>query len=393
MIQASIDELLPGMVVARSVLFGTGGGVQLAAGFVLDESIISRCRKMGMRSLWIHLEGEDVLPACNVNDQLALQAQQTWKENMDMLRKIGDVQESTLENLSKFTADPGRFKDIVATDRIKGLVDQIIRAILEQEPLVINLASMRTQDGYLYQHALDVTITSIMLAQKLKFIPADIQELALGCFLMDLGMIIVPQTLYEKKDAWSAQEMHLLREHPAVGFAILRANDGIPINAAHVAYQHHEWLDGSGYPRKLKGEDVFLQKTLNGVNGVHRYAQVAAVADMYISSISPRPGAEPLSPLQAMQLLISQAGGRLNSHVVNALLSMVPVFPVGTRILVTKSPKSNLLGHQGVVSRANPKEKEKPQVILLFDKFKRRVPLVLVDLAEEQGYEIQFAAL
>jgi HD-GYP domain-containing protein (c-di-GMP phosphodiesterase class II) len=278
---------------------------------------------------------------------------------------------------------------------MKSVVDQIIRAVMGLEPLVVNLASIRTKDGYLYQHALDVTITAVMLATRLKFSQADIQEMALGCFLMDLGMIIVPEALLDKKEL-TAAEAHLIREHPAVGFTILRANEGVPINAAHVAYQHHERLDGAGYPRGLKGADQFPAKSLSHAGGqLHRYAQVAAVADRYISAISPRPGPffEPLTPTQAMQLLITDAGTRLNTHVVNALITMVPAFPVGTRVVVTKSPKPFLVGHAGVVSRSNPAHQEKPQVLLMLDKFKRRIQPMMVDLAEEKDFEIQFAAL
>jgi HD-GYP domain-containing protein (c-di-GMP phosphodiesterase class II) len=350
---------------------------------------------MGMRSLWVHMDGEDVLPACNVNDHLALQAQTAWKDSMDMIQKMGELQDLTLENLNKFTADSSRFKDMVPTGMMKTLVDQIIRSVLGQEPLVVNLASMRTKDGYLYQHALDVTITAIMIASRLRFPPTDIQEMALGCFLMDLGMIIVPDYINEKKTPLTPSEAALLWEHPAVGFAILRANDGIPINTAHVAYQHHERLDGSGYPRRLKGDDAFPHKSLNNAAGkIHRYAQVASVADTYNSAISPRPGTfEPAAPLQAMRMLINEAGVRLNSHVVNALITLIPVFPAGTRIMVAKSSRSILIGHVGVVTKENPVDKEKPVVLLLFDKFKRKVPPMMIDLTEEKDMEIQFAAL
>jgi HD-GYP domain-containing protein (c-di-GMP phosphodiesterase class II) len=392
MLQLSLDEIHPGMIVARSVL-GAGSGLQLAAGYVLDEPVLDRLKRQGVRSLWVSMEGEDLLPAGNVNDQLALQAQHAWKDNMDLLQKVGETQDSTLENLSKFTSDPGRFKDIISTERMKSIVDQIIKSIMGQEPLVVNLASIRTKDGYLYQHALDVTITAVMIATRLKFPQVDIQELALGCFLMDLGMIIVPDALLNKKELTPA-EAGLIREHPAVGFTILRANEGVPINAAHVAYQHHERMDGSGYPRALKGIDQFPHKTLTNATGrIHRYALVAAVADRYITAINPRPGFDPLSPTQAMQLLISEAGVRLNSHVVNSLIALIPAFPVGTRIVVTKSPKAFMVGHAGVVTRTNPNRQEKPEVLLLIDKFKRKIQPVKLNLAEEKDYEIQFATL
>lgn len=394
MIQLAIDELQPGMVVARSIL-GSGIGMALAAGYMLDEAVILRLKRTGIRLLWVSLGEDDVLPSGNVNDQLALQAQNAWKDNMDILQRVGETQDSTLENLSKFTADPGRFKDMIATEKVKSVVDQIIRSILGQEPLVVNLASIRTKDGHLYQHALDVAITCTMIGSRLKFPIQDIQELALGAFLMDLGMIIVPPAMLEKKEPLTPSEANLYREHPSVGFAILRANEGIPINAAHVAFQHHESLDGNGFPRGLKSVDQFPHKILHNAGGnIHRYAQVAAVADTYLEAISPRPGTrDPLSPLEAMRMLIGEAGKRLNSHVVNALITLVPAFPQGTRIVVVKAPASILVGHTGVVSHANMINQDRPQVVLLFDRFKRKIKPLVLDLVDEKDLEIQFAPL
>jgi HD-GYP domain-containing protein (c-di-GMP phosphodiesterase class II) len=394
MIQLPIDEVTPGMVVARSVLGGSSG-VQLAAGYVLDESVIQRCKRQNMRAMWVHMDGDEALPSGNVNDQLALQAQQAWKDNMGILAKIGETQDFALENLSKFTADTGRFKNIVATEQLKSIVDQIIRSILGQEPLMVNLASMRTKDGYLHQHALDVTITATMIASRLKYGVQDIQELALGCFLMDLGMIIIPDSMFEKTAPLSLQENHLLEEHPAVGFAILRANEGININTAHVAYQHHERLDARGFPRGLMADDIPPQKTLGNSSGhIHRYAQIAAVADTYITAINPRPGwGQPMTPLVAMRQLIDEAGKGLNSHVVNALITLIPIFPTGTRIVVSKAIRPLLVGHIGIVTKANILEKEKPEIILIMDKFKRKIKPLKLDLVFEKGTEIQFAPL
>ena len=161
-----------------------------------------------------------------------------------------------------------------------------------------------------------------------------------------------------------------------------------------MAFQHHEKLDGSGYPRGLRAVDQFPHKILHNAGGhIHRYAQVAAVADTYLSAISPRPGtAEPMNPVAAMRMLIAEAGRKLNSHVVNALITLVPAFPQGTRIVVVKAPSSPILvGHTGVVSKSNPVNQDKPQVILLFDKFKRKIKPLLLDLAEAKDIEIQFA--
>ncbi|MEO7956163.1 MAG: hypothetical protein ABIW76_05710, partial [Fibrobacteria bacterium] len=72
---------------------------------------------------------------------------------------------------------------------------------------------------------------------------------------------------------------------------------------------------------------------------------------------------------------------------------LIPVFPVGTRIVVSKSVKPLQVGHIGVVTKANMADKERPQIILVMDKFKRRIRPIPLDLALEKGMEIQFIPL
>ena len=94
-----------------------------------------------------------------------------------------------------------------------------------------------------------------------------------------------------------------------------------------------------------------------------------------------------------MRVLIDDAGKGLNSHVVNALITSIPIFPTGTRIVVIKSPYPVMIGNIGVVTKVNLSAKEKPQILLLLDKFKRKIKPQAVDLLMEKGIEIQFAPL
>jgi len=396
MIKVSLEEIKPGMLLARSIVSETGE-LLLSAGYVVNDKVIAKMKEIELTACWITEEGtEHIVPEETVNEQLALQSQFIVQENADILKKVAQVKNLTQAGISKVLADTSRFKNIIAVEEIKKIIKQIMDVLLNKEPVAVNLTSIRTKSGYLYQHSLDVAITAIILANKLKYTHREIEELALGCLLMDLGMVVFPDTLMNKEGAFTEQESSLFREHPTLGYAILRQNDRLSITTAHVAYQHHERQDGNGYPRGLRGDNQIPLKTLNPKKGmIHRYAEIAAVADAYISLMFPKPhAATPMSPDEAMRMVIKGAGTHLNRAVVDAFIAIVPVFPVGSRVVIVEDKKyRKYTGFSGVVARCRPDNPEKPVILIIFDREKKKIKPWTLDMSEEDGFKIQFARL
>ena len=396
MIQLSLEEVKPGMVLARS-LVNENGELLLASGFVINERIISKMEEIQISGCWIYEEGTElVIPEEMINEQLTIQMRGKLKANGDLLKKALKLKEFTLENVKKTMADTSRFRDIIVVESIRDTVKEVMESLMKKEEATINLNSIRTKSGYLYQHALDVTITSILLACKLNFTIKEIEELAMGCLLMDLGLVILSDHIFANGNDLSEESLMMMKEHPSYGYAILRENEKISVNVAHVAYQHHERQDGNGYPRHLKGDNTLPIKTLAADKGrIHRYAEIASVADMYISLIIPRPNTiQPVSPAEAMRIMISAAGVHLNRSIVDKFLTMIPIFPIGSRIVIVEDKTNGILtGYSGVVAKTNIEHPERPMIVLLFDANKKKTKPLTVDLAEEKGLRVQFARL
>jgi HD-GYP domain-containing protein (c-di-GMP phosphodiesterase class II) len=396
MIKLSLEEIKPGMLLARSIV-SESGELLLSSGNVINERVLQKMRDIELNAAWIAEDGTEIaIPEETVNEQLSLQSQFVVKENADILKKVAQIKTITQANINNVLADTSRFKNIIAVEEIKKLIKQILEELMNKEPVAVNLNSIRTKSGYNYQHALDVAITAIILANKLKYTHREIEELALGCLLMDMGMVVFPESLVNKQGAMTEQEQHLFREHPTLGYAILRQNDRITITAAHVAYQHHERQDGKGYPRGLRGDNQIPLKTLSPKKGmIHRYAEIAAVADTYISLLNPRPNTiPPQSPDEAMRIVIKGAGTHLNRAVVDAFITIVPAFPVGSRVVVTEDRKyRKYTGYSGVVARTSLANPEKPVLLIIFDREKKKIKPWTLDMAEEEGFKIQFARL
>jgi HD-GYP domain-containing protein (c-di-GMP phosphodiesterase class II) len=216
--------------------------------------------------------------------------------------------------------------------------------------------------------------------------------MALGCLLMDLGMTVIPDKLVNKSSPLTFQESIILREHTTHGFNILRENPEIPSMSAQIAYQHHERQDGAGYPSRLRGDNQVPVKGVVRAQGrIHRYAEIASVADTYIALISPRRfNPAPKTPDQAIRTLVTAAGPQLNRTVVDALITLIPVYPVGSRIVIVKDDKQRMTGYSGIVAQYRPEMPDKPTVMIMFNRNKEKIRPLLLDLTEEKGIKIQF---
>ncbi len=395
MIQVLQTELKEGMVLAKSV-YRDNGDLLLASGYTINTKVLSKLNELDQPYFWVQEEGtEAIVPEELISEQITLQSQSALRENMDLLKKMVKTQDDTLDNIQKTMGDSKKFKNIIVAEKVKKSVGDIIDQLMSKESAVLNLNSLRSKAGYLYQHALDVTVTAIVIANKLQFNRFEVEELALGCMLMDLGMVVLPDNLTNKTSRLTFQEFTILKEHTTYGYFILKENSEIPLTSAHVAYQHHERQDGAGYPRRLRGDNEIPIKRLASEKGmIHRYAEIASVADTYIALTSPRPHqAVPKSPEQAIRTLITAASSQLNRTVVDTLITLIPVYPVGTRIVIIQDDKYNMKGYTGIVARYRSDTPDKPSVMIMFNAQKQKIKPVIIDLLEEPGIKIQFMIL
>ncbi len=396
MIRMHMDEVKAGMVLARS-LVKENGDLLLASGFVITERVLAKLREIGLSGCYVYEEGtEFVIPEEMISEQLANQTQGILKDNAEALKTALKTQEITQDNLKSALKDKSRFKNIIAVDRMKNAAQDIINSLMGSEPVIVNISSIRTKSGYVFQHALDVAVTAIMVGVRIGYSEKELEELAMGCLLMDLGMVMISDSIVYKTSPLNDAEKNLLREHTTLGYAILRENQKIALTTAHVAYQHHERQDGTGFPRELIGDNTLPIKRISGErNRMHRYAEIAAVADTYVSLLSPRPGTGVLrTPDEVMKLLILGSGTHLNKSIVDGLITMIPIFPVGSRIAVVEDRKfGKLLGCTGIVTKTRMDAPEQPEIVVLYDKEKNKMTPVIIDLLEEPGVKIQFAKL
>jgi len=335
-----LEELKPGMVVAKPI-YDQDGRVLLNRGVVLRESLIDRLKEIGCPAVYIEVPLAEgiVLPD--------LVKEETRARSICQVRKaFDDVQ-------------AGRPFDIEA---IRDTVINIIDEVLANARILVNLTDIRTYDSYTFGHCVNVCVLSILTGHKLQLNELEMRDLAVGAILHDIGKVRIPKEILQKPGPLTEAEFDLVKKHTVHGFEILRQDYDLSILIAHIAYQHHERLQGQGYPRGLKDAQI------------HRYAQIVAVADSFDAMTSERVYRGAIPPVKAVATLREMSGEFFAPDVVEGLVSTIAIYPIGSWVRLTS-------GHIGVVVDVNNKHPNLPVVRLVLNPRGERIgTLTEVDL-------------
>ncbi len=175
-------------------------------------------------------------------------------------------------------------------------ISEIVHLILKEEQTLHYLLNITSHDHYTYTHSVSVGILAVALAKSL-FRHAhnhDIHALGAGFFLHDLGKVGIDNNIINKPGKLTDEEMNEMRHHPQLGFKLLQDTRQLTDESKIIALQHHERVDGTGYPKGLCGNDI------------HVYARICAIADVYDALTSDRPYRNKMAPFVALKLMREQ---------------------------------------------------------------------------------------
>ncbi|MDD3364579.1 MAG: HD-GYP domain-containing protein, partial [Syntrophomonas sp.] len=251
----------------------------------------------------------------------------------------------TLRNsISNFTSNKKMDMEMM----YKG-VKLLIEDIMSNRNIPIQLEDIRTYDDYLLFHSINVAVFSIMTGLSMGYGEGTLTELGLGALLHDIGMIAINPSILNKPGPLSAQENEIIQHHPEVGFNILRSYRDISTTAAHISFQHHERVDGSGYPRQFLGKQIIV------------FGKIAAVADTYDAVVSDRPYRKGYSTIDGVIVLRKLAGSYFDPEVVEAFISNIAIYPTGILLLLSTGQIALVTD----ITKINPRQ---PVVRVVLDK-------------------------
>ncbi len=237
----------------------------------------------------------------------------------------------------------GVMPDIAA---VKACVDKMVVSMIANPNAMMLIAKLRDEDINTYHHGVKVSLYLIALGRHLGFPKEQLRDLGLIGMLADIGKIKLPRTLLTKPGMLSPAEFELVKSHVNVGLASLNGAADLPAAVLRGILQHHERLDGSGYPSGLTGDQI----------GV--YGQMTAIADSFSAMTTPRPYANSSSPQEALLKLYEWGGSSFSTSLIEQFVQAIGVFPVGSPVELSN-------GEVAVVVTYNRVRRLEPKVLVL----------------------------
>lgn len=239
---------------------------------------------------------------------------------------------------------------------------------LKKTPAVYDFIDYRSQETYYFFHMVNVAALSLVTGAAMGFSKEELADLGVGALLYDMKMMLY--SFVENSSELSAAQKEEMRQHAALSFDIIRKIYGIPARSAAIAAQHHERFDGSGYPKKLKSNDISL------------FARVVAVCDVYDALASNRPFRPAYAPEEARDYITSNSGVLFDPDVVKAFSKVVPRFMPGDIVELSD-------GSAALVAKSNPLAIDEPSIIVIEKKGKSDIiPNTLIDLSAQKELKV-----
>ncbi|KJR40065.1 metal dependent phosphohydrolase [Candidatus Magnetoovum chiemensis] len=207
-------------------------------------------------------------------------------------KKAEILYRSSLDIMGKLLESPTAQSISAAKDGIKDIVD----VILSEDDTSLYLLTLTYHDFYTYTHSVNVGVLSVMLSKELfkNSTAHDMHELGAGFFLHDIGKVKVDASIINKPGRLTENEMFKMKTHPYQGYKLLQEADQLSQECKIIVMQHHEREDGTGYPMRLKG------------NEIHTYGRIGCIADVYDALTAERSYKPKLTPFEALKIMKEQ---------------------------------------------------------------------------------------
>lgn len=230
-----------------------------------------------------------------------------------------DENDADVEQLGQFFEQSCEGKS-VDVGKLQQQCDDILRRLKEDQDALVCLAGTPFSSEYPSRHAVHLASMALAMGVEMGLDYVHLIDLGIGCLIHEVGMQKLGVEQFESQSRISRDKLRKLADHPVHAIEVAsELGDGISDTAKLVAYQIHERLDGSGYPRGRSGGQI------------HALARIAAVADTFVALLAPRPHRLGVQGYHAMQHLLDDVrAGKLDPRPVRGLLRATSLHPIGS---------------------------------------------------------------
>ena len=285
--------------------------------------------------------GEDVIPPPGERTP------RSFRQELSAARQIHSNARGLIRTIHEEIAENRRPDTAAVTEVVEQMMDSVAR----HPDALVWFSNLKSRDEYTAIHSLNVCMQAVSLATFVGNDERAIKEMGIGALLHDVGKIKVPLAILNKPGKLTEAEYDEIKKHPQYGVEILQKASGLTPAGLDIVRDHHERLNGRGYPAGLRGSEISY------------YTQIVAIADVYDAMTSDRIYQKGRTPAEALKLM-SSFEGDFNDELLRQFTDYHGEYPVGTLVELNT-------GEVGFVI-PTPERQEKPTVLLVLDYKKRR---------------------
>ncbi len=324
----TIDQLVPGMFV-HQILEQKGALKVKSQGRVTSDDVITALKKRGVKTLAI-----DTDKAFKVEERESSSAAETCPTptSTDSVKSKKVSLENELVRAEKLHKQGKAIQKLLLASVQKEMPfdasipkafsSKLVASVYRNPDALLCLTKIREKDDYLLEHSLNVAILLANFANYLGMSEDEVQDLSYAGFLHDLGKIKIPDEILHKPGRLTDSEMEVMKGHVKYGVDYLKSTEIAPPLIQAIS-EHHERLDGLGYPAGTKGDDI------------SQAGRMLAIADMYDALTADRVYKSGMSSQRAFSILMSDAPTRLDQSLVQQFIKCLGVYPVGSLVLLS----------------------------------------------------------
>jgi len=215
--------------------------------------------------------------------------------------------------------------------KIRSIIIPLLEVFIDQDNLLSILGELSEDRNYKYHHAIAVGLIASTISKKMGFPSGEILQIGVAGVLADCGMARIAETITEKAAFLTKEEFNEVKKHVLYSYQMVQATPLLRSELKTAILQHHERLDGSGYPRGIKLEEITI------------HSQILAVADVFHAMISERVYRSKESPFKVIEMIKQEEFGKFNISVVQALYDLVCKLSIGTIVQLTNGEVGEII--------------------------------------------------
>ncbi len=322
-------------------IFDGNGKILLASGVYLKPSLVAKLLELGYTRVYIH----DDYCQQEIEDIIKPEARQ---------KAIAHVRK--LSSIVKEDGNRKGFESSFDNDltMAKATISSIVDDIFAKQDIVIDLLDLKTIEGYVYEHSINVMIHSLVLGTTLGLNKIDLERLALAAAFHDIGMMFVPEEILKKKSSLTPEEMLIIETHTSKGYEFLKTKTNLYPTIRVAALQHHKRYDNTGYPDSISYENI------------HLFSKIIGLADTFDAMTSHRPYKKAEPVFEVLEYIMGSGGSLFDPVLTKAFILNINPYPVNTLVELNN-------GCIGVVTKVNGRFFSRPEVQLILDKNKNKI--------------------